>query len=302
MRTLFVFLDGVGIGLPDRSLNPFLRADLPTLRDLLGSIPTLAAPRSERTSGRAREAAAFPLDATLGTEGTPQSGTGQTSLLTGINAAERFGRHFGPWTPVRLRPLLESTNVLGRARDAGSRVAFANAYPRGWPGTRRRLAAPPLAAHASGLLTRHEDALASGTAVSSEIVNDGWIERLGHRNLDRPSPATAGERLAAIASDHDLTFFAHYQTDIAGHRGGEAGSVEALETVDAFLGGILERLPPDVLLVIASDHGNIEDLSAGHTRNPALGVLAGPGAGERAEALGSITDVAPHLLSWLGES
>ena len=302
MRALFVFLDGVGIGPADASLNPFLRARLPFLQGLLGSIPTLTAPRSELRGDGSREAVAFPLDATLTTEGIPQSGTGQTSLLTGVNAAERFGRHFGPWTPVALRPLLEADNILGRARDAGLSVAFANAYPRGWPGTRRRLAAPPLAAHTSGLLTRHAEALATGDAVSSEIVNDGWIERLGYRDLDRPTPATAGQRLAAIASDHDLTFFAHYQTDIAGHRGGERGAIDALETVDAFLGSALDHLPPDVSLLVASDHGNVEDLSGGHTRNPALGLLVGPGAVDRAGPLRSITDVAPGLLSWLSEA
>jgi len=301
LRTLFVFLDGVGIGRADPSLNPFFQAELPTIQALLGSIPTLTDPRRERRGDGARETAAFPLDATLGVEGTPQSGTGQTSLLTGVNAAERFGRHFGPWTPVRLRPLLETNNVLGRARRAGFDVAFANAYPQGWPGNRRRLAAPPLAAHAAGLLTRHAEALASGAAVSSEIVNDGWIEHLGHRDLDRPTPAKAGERLADIAAAHDLTLFAHYQTDLAGHRGGVAGAVTSLETVDAFLGGLLRRLPPDLLLIVASDHGNIEDLSAGHTRNPALGLLVGPEAVRRAKPLRSITDVTPGLLSWLDE-
>jgi phosphopentomutase len=77
--------------------------------------------------------------------------------------------------------------------------------------------------------------------------------------------------------------------------------VAALETVDAFLGGLLHRLPPERLLLVASDHGNIEDLSAGHTRNPALGLLVGPDAVRRAKPLRSITDVTPIILSWLSE-
>jgi hypothetical protein len=305
LRTLVVFLDGVGIGPPDPSLNPFLRADLPSFNRLLGGTPTHAEPTLGRPGSKdGREAIAFPLDATLAMEGTPQSGTGQTSLLTGVNAARRFGRHFGPWTPVRLRPLLERRNILGRARRAGYDVAFANAYPRDWPGerSRRRLAAPPLAADSAGLLIRHAEALGDGRAVSSEILNDGWIEGLGHRGLPRPTPAAAGAILADIASRHDLTLFAHYGTDHAGHRGGMAGAVAALELVDAFLGGLLGRLPPDSLVLVVSDHGNIEDVSAGHTRNPALGVLAGPGSTNRAGRLRSITHVTPAVLSWLREA
>ena len=45
-RVLVVFLDGVGIGPPDPDVNPFLRANLPTLSAALGgSLPTLDMPR-----------------------------------------------------------------------------------------------------------------------------------------------------------------------------------------------------------------------------------------------------------------
>lgn len=294
----------MGIGPADPERNPFLQARLPVLEDLLGGLPTLDRPRLRNTRAPGgREAVAFPLDATLDTDGTPQSGTGQTALLTGVNAARRFGRHFGPWTPVSLRPLLEERSVLRAVRDGGRSAAFANAYPRGWPGprARRRLAAPPLAARAADLLTRHAEALAAGEAVASDIVNDGWIEHLGRRDLPRITPAQAGANLARVGASHDLTLFAHYSTDLAGHRGGMEGAVAALERVDAFLGGLMDHLPTDALLMVASDHGNIEDVAGGHTRNPALGVLAGPDAARWSEALAAITDVAPEILRWVGE-
>jgi phosphopentomutase len=70
------------------------------------------------------------------------------------------------------------------------------------------------------------------------------------------------------------------------------GSRRSLERVDAFLGGVLETFPPDGGLVIASDHGNIEDVTGGHTRNPALGVFVGSAARvARALRPTSITDV-----------
>jgi len=287
-RVLFLFVDGVGLGDDDATTNPLAAANLPVLETLLDD-------------GRLRA-----LDATLGVPGTPQSGTGQTSLLTGENAAERFGRHYGPWVPTALRPLVRERSVLRRAVDAGLRVAFANAYPRplleraraGEDG--RRLgplrAGPPLAALGAGLLTRDAGDLREGNAVASEIVNDGWRERLGHTELPVASPSEVGHNLAAIADRHDLTLFAHYTTDYVGHRGSFREAVTVLERFDAFLGGVLERLPEDMLLLVASDHGNIEDVRVEHTRNPALGLVCGAGADDVGRGLHSLVDVSERVI------
>lgn len=298
-RILLVFLDGVGIGPADPGINPFVHgaAELPTLARLLGaSVPTLDRPRVSGLSGHA-----FPLAATLDVEGVPQSGTGQVALLTGESAAELFGGHFGPWTPVRLRPLLEERSALRRAADAGRSVAFANAYPKGWPGPRggRRIAGPPLAARAAGALVRHEEALGRGDAVASEIVNDGWRRHLGHASLPEVTAAEAGANLARISRSADLTLFAHYATDTAGHAMDMDRAVAALARVDDFLGGVLAELSTDTLLLVASDHGNLEDVRTGHTRNPVLGLATGPGA-DRAAELVDLRQVTPFVLRRLG--
>jgi hypothetical protein len=222
----------------------------------------------------------LPLDATLGTPGIPQSGTGQVSLLTGWNAARLFGRHFGPWTPVRLRPALGQGSILARATRAGLSAAFANAYPRGYLESRRgrRPAAPPIAAAAAGLLVRHEEALGEGRAVASEIENGGWRRYLGFMDLPEVTPEEAGRNLGRLAGEHDVTLYAHYATDIAGHRAGMKGSIRSLERVDGFLGGVLQSFPREGGLVVTSDHGNIEEATGGHTRNPALGLFVGSAA------------------------
>jgi len=297
-RILFVFLDGVGIGPADPSVNPFLRADLPVLLELRGgSIPTLDSISPSHETDPGGDARLLPLDACLGLDGLPQSGTGQIALLTGRNAPRLFGRHFGPWPPVRLRPLLDRENLLVRAVAQGRRVIFANAYPEGYPSgrDRRRVAAPPLAALAAGLLTRTHLELARGRAVASEITNEGWIRHLGFRDLPRVTAAQAGRNLAQLSAEADLTFYAHYLTDTAGHRGGMAGAVEALERVDRFLGGVVARLPADALLLVASDHGNLEDVRGGHTRNPALGLALGTGA-DRFSSHPALTELAPVVL------
>lgn len=300
-RVLLLFLDGVGVGDAEAATNPFVAASLPNLRELLdGHLPVRGTPR------QLGHAAFIPLDATLGIEGTPQSGTGQTSLLAGFNAAAAHGRHFGPWVPTSLRTRLGTESMLARAVAAGHDVAFANAYPEEVLEAMRSprppaflRAAPPLAARAAGLLTRHAEALRAGDAVASEITNSGWIERLGRTELPRIDAAAAGANLARIAAAHDFTFYAHYTTDTVGHRQDLAAGVAALERVDAFLGGVLAAQASDQLLLIVSDHGNLEDVRTGHTRNPALGIAVGSGHERCGEHLRSLTDIAPLVLDLL---
>jgi len=324
-RVLLLFLDGVGAGEADAAVNPFLVARLPHLATLLDGALPLAGVRA--SFGNASLA---PLDATLGVPGLPQSGTGQTALFTGLNAAALHGRHHGPWVPVSLRARLGEQSVLARAVAAGCDVAFANAYPeeaitgaegprlsaragRGAlpPGGSARAqhfqragplflrAAPPLAARAAGLLTRHTPELERGDAVASEIVNEVWRERLGRTSLPHVSAAGAGANLARIAAAHDLTVFAHYSTDAAGHLGSMDQAIAALELVDEFLGGLLAASPPELLTLVVSDHGNIEDVRNGHTRHPALGLVIGQGHAGIAPRLHAITDVVPAIAAWL---
>ena len=298
-----MFLDGVGIGEADPERNPFARAALPRLRRLLGG--RLPVRDDLDANGRilADGASLAAADATLGVPGTPQSGTGQTTLLTGHNAAAIYGRHFGPWVPTGLRDLLAAENILSRAKAAGRTVAFANAYPvkavDADPRIFRRPAAPPLAALAAGVLTRDLPELAAGRAVASSITHERWRERVGAELAD-VTAAEAARRLARIASEAEVTLFAHYDTDHAGHRGGLSGAVAAVEKVDAFLGALAEALPPDALLVVSSDHGNLEDADGGHTLNPVPVLAVGPGHAEVAGAAASIADVAPTMLSLLG--
>ena len=296
---LFLFLDGVGIGAADSRINPFLNAHLPTFDRLLGGAKLA---RGVEASAPGATALVVAADATLGVEGRPQSGTGQTALLTGVNAAARIGRHFGPWVPTKLRELLAEENVLRKAQRAGRSVAFANAYPAGYlssdRGRRPRPAAPPLAAKSVGALDRDSHALRRGDAVASSIVNGPWREHLDPE-VPEISAQQAGENLARIAAGADLTLFAHYDTDHAGHRGDMQAAISALERVDAFLEGLTAALPDRTLLLIGSDHGNVEDVSTGHTLNPVPILAVGPGSDRIAARVRSITDVTPAILAAL---
>ena len=294
----------MGIGEADPALNPFFAAELPCLEGSLGSIPSLDRPRSSGPLGQA-----FPLDATLEVDGLPQSGTGQYTLLTGINGAERIGRHFGPWTPTALRPSLARDNVLSRLIGAGESVAFANAHPPSYRQSRwfKRPAPIPLAAHEAGLMTRGLDDLARGSGLASGIDNEG-IRRFVGADVPAVTAEEAGRNLARISGDHAFTLFAHYATDAAGHSADPERSKRALERVDALVAGILAARGPDLGVLVASDHGNIESVDAGHTRNPALGVWLPPSGdtddddqtpGESSQGHPPLPDSLVGLCAWM---
>ena len=112
MKILFVFIDGLGIGVKNVLYNPLTVANIPVLDNLLaGKTGTVVA-----------------ADACLGIKGIPQSATGQTALFTGINAARMMGRHISGFPGPTLRKLLAEKNILLRLKKLGRKVAFANAY------------------------------------------------------------------------------------------------------------------------------------------------------------------------------
>ena len=303
-RVVVVFLDGVGVGDDDRATNPLAAASTPELDALLDGRRLVAGV----LPWRGARASALGLDATLGVDGLPQSGTGQATILTGVNAAERFGRHFGPYTPTALRPLVERDSFLARSARAGRSVAFANAYPANLIALASRGGRLPLplraaiviAALGARVLTRHEPELIAGDAVASEITHGGWREGLGRGDIPDISAEQAGRNLAAIANAHELTLFAHYATDGAGHLQDLNAGVDAWQRVGAFIGALVASLADDALLLVVSDHGNLEDVRAQHTRNPALCIVAGAGHAELSTRLTSLTDVAPAVLERIG--
>ncbi len=253
MRVLMLFLDGVGVGPDDAASNPFLHARLPVLRDLLGGTPPLSLDGQTGPIHETGRAALLGVDATLGVPDLPQSATGQTALLTGLNAPRRLGRHYGPYPNQMLRDLLAEHSLFRRLLSAGHRVAFANAYPE-----------------------RYHERLTRGKGRASAIA-----------------------RAAHLAGVRDFTLFEYYHTDIVGHRGVQARILEVLEEVDAFLGGILEHLGDGTLLVVVSDHGNVEDWrTTKHTRNPALALFVGDdGLWRRVvRRITKLTDIAPAVL------
>ncbi|HTO93433.1 MAG TPA: hypothetical protein VMM80_03650 [Bacteroidota bacterium] len=303
-RVLMLFMDGVGIGKKDPAVNPLFAARLPALRSLGGGeIPSLGYRRLHGAGS-----AVVPLDATLGVAGLPQSGTGQASLFTGVNGPALAGRHFGPHPYSTLKPVIASGSIFRRIRDAGKSPLFANAFPGRFfeymEGKRARLTVTTLSCTSAGVPLLGAGDIARGEGISADITNRGW-KALGHGEIPEIAPEEAGRRLARLSGAHDFVLFEYWKTDYAGHAMNMAEAVSVLETFDAMLSGILSAPEASgTLIVITSDHGNIEDLTVRtHTRHPVPLWLHGPGAGEAARGLDAepdLTCVTPLVLRYLG--
>jgi hypothetical protein len=121
------FFLSVGIGSPDPSVNPFFANRYPSIEKLFGGRMLSRGDSRRETHDRS----ARPVNATLGVPGLPQSGTGQTALLTGVNAPKLIGGHFGPYPHSAIRPVLEEKNIFHVLALRGRSPFYANAFPRG---------------------------------------------------------------------------------------------------------------------------------------------------------------------------
>ncbi len=303
MGVTLLFADGVGIGSDNAAVNPLIASELPQFRELCGG-EIFHTPNSRRSSSRAE---LIPLSATLGIPGLPQSGTGQTAIFTGVNAARIFGRHFGPYPPSVLRPVLEQKNIFRQLKDRGKRVVFANAFPSRFfeyvaSGT-RRLTATTLSCRMSGvpLLTATE--LARNEGISADFTRVRWPE-LGHPEITPVTPLEAGRHLWTIARQHDFALFEYWLTDHAGHSQSMEFARTVLEELDQFLAGFFESFDDTTsTFLFVSDHGNIEDLSTkSHTRNRVPCIVAGRHRTKVAERLTNLMHITPAILRLLQES
>ena len=283
MSVLFVFVDGVGLGTRGAH-NPFEDAG-PIGRVLAGASPP-----------RGFEVAL--TDATLGVPGLPQSATGQAALLTGVNAAALLGRHLWAYPNAALCELLARESVLRAASDRGARVAFLNAFTPKYADPRSdvRRGAFTVAAIASGVPLRTIKDAHAGRAVGFDLTGD--VMRAWKIDAPRRTVAQAGAVLASAARECDLAVFEYFLTDKAGHARDRTWAREEVRKIEAFIEAVAALLDPARdLLVVTSDHGNLDDISTrSHTFAPVATLCFGRGAAAFAARVRSLTDLAPALL------
>jgi hypothetical protein len=298
VRVLLVFVDGIGLGRPGAH-NPFDGAPVKILAPLSGR------------DGDPRVALAS-LDATLGYAGLPQSATGQAVLFTGHDAMAVAGGHREGCPTRPVAALLARESLLSRARARGLRAALLNAF--------EPVRALRIARIASGdeLATRHFRPSASALAQLADgtplrTLRDahegraltfdftGEVCRAFGQGAPRRTFAQAARALASAASELDLAIFETFLTDKAGHAQDITWARHEIVRLERFLAELLDAVDPrEQLVVVTSDHGNLEDLSTrSHTRAPVPLLAWGRGAPAFVRGATSLLDVAPRMLSAL---
>ncbi|HOT96272.1 MAG TPA: hypothetical protein PLN61_07660 [bacterium] len=289
---LLVFVDGLGIGPHDPDTNPCCRPGLRLLHQCCAALfPNRVEP----------DGVALGLDATLGVEGLPQSATGQTALLTGVNSAQLLGRHLNAFPNKALREVIAGHNILKRCTDLGYRAAFLNTFRPPFFDLDpfaiiSHLSVTSVSNLYAGLRFFDLDDLRAGRSVYQDITGAS----LRDHGFDVPllSPREAGAVIGRASRLYDFSLFEYFQTDVAGHSRDFGRALPILLRLEDFLASLLETVDrANTLVLVTSDHGNIEDLSVkGHTRNPAMTLLFGCGREEIAAQLHTLTDVTPTLL------
>lgn len=295
-KTLLIFLDGVGIGENDSEINPFVQKRFNFLEEIFGGTPTL-----ENQEFSKNNKYLFPVDANMGVDGLPQSGTGQTSIFCGVNASKIIGKHFGPFPYSTLKPIIEKENIFNSFLEKGLSVSFANAFPKIFfdyiNSGRKRLNVTTLMALYSKVKMFDVDDMIAGRGVSSDLTNRRWNTKLKY-DIPVITPEGAANRLLKITDENNFTLFEYFFTDHLGHGRNKDDFEILLDDLDRFLFEIISNISEDTSLLICSDHGNLENIGVkGHTNNPTLSITAGYRALELKNKINDLSDIKSAILS-----
>ncbi|MBN2655591.1 MAG: hypothetical protein JXR86_00920 [Spirochaetales bacterium] len=296
MERLFLFfIDGIGLAPPSEN-NP-IAGMFSSLTGGLGLPDTdkpLFFPRS----------VLCPIDATLGVKGEPQSATGQTSIFTGVNAADYLGYHLPAFPNRELVSLIEEKSLMKALSGKGVSVTSANMYSHQFftereKAEKNRFPVSTLTIKASGAPFRMIEDYRKGKAVFADITGELIRER-GY-DIEKIEPEEAGRRISAIMKEARFVFFEYFMTDHYGHKRNRIGLKQSVEVLDRFAAAVASGLDGEQeAMVIISDHGNAEDMTTGgHTKNPVPGILVGGGEKEREQFAGlrDLTDLYGFLLN-----
>lgn len=287
---LLFFIDGLGIG--DRiPANPL--HNLPHAEPL------------NRFKGESQPAIlngiVVPTDACLGVEGRPQSASGQTTILTGVNAPASLGYHKQGFPNKALLEIIREHSIFKQLQAAGVRpVTFANAYTSRFFEERPRwVSATTAAVEAAGLSFRTVDDLKRGQAVFQDFTNRMLIER--GEEVNEVAAEEAAALLGAIVADNRFTLYEYFITDKVGHAQDMDSAREILTRLALFIRELLTRVDLDLTTVLlTSDHGNIEDLSIrNHTTNLVPTFVWGNKREQFANKIKNLSDITPAIVEHL---
>lgn len=287
---LLFFIDGLGIGTRG-SHNPF---------DGLADAEPLAIFQNEPPQ-LPLDGVLAPTDACLGVTGRPQSASGQTTILTGVNAPAAIGAHKQGFPNPPLLDIIRDQSIFLQLKRSGvESITFANTYTRQFFERRPRwISATTASVEAAGLRFNVVEDLKAGRAVYHDFTNAMLIER--GEEVDLRTPEEAGSVLANIVKANRFTLYEHFLTDKIGHAQDPAEAQRLLPLLARFIRSLLSQLNlEESTVILTSDHGNIEDLSArNHTLNPVPTIVWGKHRDWIAKRVKSLTDITPTILEVL---
>lgn len=293
MAFFFLFIDGIGIG-KTGDQNPFSNFKLPGFNYLTGNQKLDASMLSISKNNHVFKS----IDACLGVEGLPQSGTGQTTLFSGVNASKIIGQHYGPYPHSKIKFLLEKESLFHKIIEIGKAPFFINAFPKVFferASIRNRWSCCTLMTKSCGLNINSVEEVINGEAITAEILQDYWNKHL-NINLSTITYLDAAERVNKALQKFDVVLMEYYLTDKAGHSMIKSYAVESINRVDRFLLALSDQISDEHTIVITSDHGNIEDLSVKtHTLNKVPLIVKGNKA-SYFEHASSLMDITPSIL------
>ena len=297
--TILIFIDGLGWGVPDRHVNPqhAYGGEVFRLPDaqaaLAGAVPAFG-------GGWARA-----IDAVLGVPGTPQSATGQTTLLSGVNSQAAIGKHLTGFPNEALRAILLEHSVLRTLTLRGVPARFLNAFrPRFWELSREKqltLSATTVANLAADLPFFTMDDVAAGRSIYQDFTNADLIAR--GFDLQPMTADEAGRVLGRASRAGGFTLYEYFLSDKAGHTGEADVIAGELAKLDAFVRAVLAELDAELRdgraqVLLTSDHGNLEDATTRrHTTNPVPLLAWGTQAETVTGAVTRLDQVTPAIVS-----
>ena len=293
MSVLLFFIDGLGIG-SRGSQNPL---------DGLDEAEPLAHFRDEKLITTILDGIVVPTDSCLGIEGRPQSASGQTTILTGINAPLLLGYHKQGFPNAAMLEIIREHSIFLQLTRAGVKpITFANTYTKRFFDERPRwVSATTAAVEAAGLPFRTVADLKAGRAVYQDFTNAVLIER--GEDVDPRTPDEAATVLARIVNENQFTLYEYFITDKIGHAQDMQAARSVLQALAALVRGVLAKIDlNNTSVILTSDHGNIEDLSSrNHTLNNVPTIVWGANAKSIAGRIKSLADITPAIVETLTE-
>ncbi len=272
----FFFIDGLGLATPHEN-NP-LGFDLESGLSELAECETWTSDHFSVMSraGLLRRG----IDARLGVDGLPQSGTGQATIFSGVNCALLAGRHYGPYPHSTSRSVLASANLYHKVGPNHS--VFANAYPERFfsmSKKRDRWSTTTRCCLEADIRIRTMEDLASGEAIAADLTGKG-LAGIASSQVIPISQHESAQRIVNLCESNRLVVAEYFHSDKAGHKQNHEMAASCLNSIGAFFSGLMTQMDfSKMSIVVTSDHGNIEDLGTrSHTLNPVPLLVRGPAA------------------------